>query len=152
MNHEITETQAYARHLLREHRRLHQMLRRVEESWPAAESARQDAVLIGRLLTAVEELRGELAKHFAEEESGGVLEEAVAREPGLGPEESRLIQEHASLLSDLDEVIAGLRSAQSAGQLTGELEQQFQSFTKRLNGHEAAENRVLAEGFRIEVN
>lgn len=152
MDHELTESLAYARHLLGEHRRLHQMLVRVEESWPATESGRRDAVLIARLHSAARELRDELAKHFAEEEAGGVLEEAVSRNPELGPEESRLVQDHASLLADLDAMIARLQSGRDAGELPQDVEQEFQRLTKRLHEHEAAENRILARGFRIEVH
>ena len=151
MDHEPSETRAYARHLYNEHRRLHQLLSRVQQSWPPGESAQDDPVLVARLSTAIEELRAELEKHFAEEDSGGVLEEAVARVPRLGAEETRLQNEHPQLLAELDEIRAEILSAADRGTVSAPAKQQFERFVGKIHAHEAAENRILAQGFHIEM-
>jgi hypothetical protein len=80
------------------------------------------------------------------------LEEAAARCPDLGREEMRLQQEHAVLLADLDRIIAGIRTAARAGLVPGELKAAFQRFVNQLTAHEAAANRLLEQGFKVELN
>jgi hypothetical protein len=102
-------------------------------------------------ILSLQALRAELAHHFEEEESGGCMEEAVSHEPHLGPEATRLVREHPELLAQMDRLIKGLRALVRLTASADEVEQDFRNFTEKLLAHEAAENRVLKEGFGIDV-
>ena len=152
MNHDIQETLAYAQHLLAEHRRVHKLLTEIEDQWLRTDDSARSPDAITALRERVEKLRCELANHFAEEEAGGVLEEAAARLPDLGKEVNNLDKQHASLLADLDRIIVGLYTATGSGLIPGELKEAFEKFAGQLKAHEASENRVLAQGFRMEIS
>jgi hypothetical protein len=152
MNHDVRESLAYAKHLLAEHRRMHGLLSRIEQQWSLTASGPQTSGNIAALREGIEGLRVELAKHFAEEEAGGVLEEAAARCPDLGREETRLEEEHAVLLADLDRIVAGIGTATRVGLVPGDLKEAFERLVDSLKAHEAAENRLLEEGFNLELS
>jgi hypothetical protein len=152
MNHDVCESLAYANHLLAEHRRVHGMLSRIEQQWSLTSDGPQSSGNIAALRERIEELRSELAKHFAEEEAGGVLEEAATRCPDLGREEIQLAEEHTVLLADLDRIVAGICTATRVGLVPGELKAAFERFVDQLKAHEAAENRLLEQGFNIDLN
>jgi hypothetical protein len=152
MNHDVRESLAYANHLLAEHRRVHGLLNRIEQQWSLTAGGPQPSGNIAALREGIEELRSELVRHFAEEEAGGVLEEAAARCPDLGREETRLEDEHAVLLADLDRIVAGLGTAARVGLIPGELKEAFERLVDSLKAHEAAENCLLEQGFQIELD
>lgn len=151
MDHDFQEALAYAHHLLGEHRRVHALLDRIEQQWARTPDELRQAETIADLRESVNRLRDEVAAHFAEEEAGGVLEEAASRHPELGREEMRLEDDHAALLGELDRILAGMQTATQVGVLPGDLKQAFKDFVHRLKAHEAAENRVIEQGFGIEI-
>lgn len=151
MNHDDEESLAYAKHLLSEHRRVHRLVRCIEERWSLAPDPLREPSTLADLLQEIQQLREELVKHFEEEEAGGVLEEASARCPDLGLQEMQLEQQHAALLGDLDRIIADMRMARDVGRAPAELRRAFGRFVERLHAHEEGENRVLEEGFGVEV-
>jgi hypothetical protein len=140
---------AYATYLRSQHQRLHASLGRIAQLWSLRTERSRPATLILQMIDGTEELRAELAHHFAEEECGGCLEEAVSRCPSLGPEAARLEGEHADLLRQLDHLLLQLRRLQPTEQPTGQMEGEFRRFAKQLEAHESAENRILQEGFGI---
>ena len=145
------ECRPYVDHLLAEHRRLHAMLRKarsaiVHSGGPDGDVTPADIVRTLRFI------REELAEHFAQEEAGGCLEEAVSRCPHLAAGAERITDEHAELLQALDALIA---AAPDCGQSLAKrlaLEQDFEDLCRRLFAHEAAENRLLREGFGANLN
>jgi hypothetical protein len=152
MNHDVRETLAYAKHLLAEHRRVHGLLSQIEQQWSLTAAGPQPSGNIAALRESIEKLRSELVKHFSEEQAGGVLEEAAVRCPDLSREEMRLEEEHTALLADLDRIFAGIRTATRVGLVPGELKESFEQLVDRLKAHEAAENRLLEQGFQIDLD
>ena len=141
---------AYLTHLRAEHRRLREFLREIEQHWTEHEVVRLSE-LESRVIRKLEGLRAELAHHFEEEESGGCLDEAVARQPSLGQAADRLEQEHPALLKQLGQLIAQLKAASQAIQSLDDAKESFRRFSEQLEAHESAENRILEESFGIEV-
>lgn len=141
------ECRVYVDHVIAEHRRLHRMLR-TARAFLAANQAADGAAIVGVL----QQVRDELAAHFREEEGGGCLDEAVSRHPGLAAEERRIETEHPQLLEAIERLIelAAARDWTAAQHVV--LEHEFDAFCQRLDVHEAAENRLLREGFGIVVN
>jgi len=98
----------------------------------------------GRSLCApLGRLREFLTSHFAQEEEGGYLDEAVSLVPRLGPQVDALEREHSALRRQLNELI---RLAPAAGQ-SEKAEQQllakYGRFVKALRLHEAGEEEVI---------
>src|SRR5262245_37229875 len=96
---------SYVEHLIAEHRRIHRMLRLAHHTIIGAQGSQQDAppAVVVRVL---QQVREELEHHFAQEESGGCLHEAVSRCPPLSAEAHRIEAEHRELLQDVDRLIA----------------------------------------------
>ena len=145
------KTLAYVVHLRVEHRKLHDDLQRITRNWFSGEKETQQTSQAPRVVEALQALRTDLAEHFAEEEDGGCLEEAVCRCPRLGPEANRIEREHPALLSELDDIIARLSRSRKALETPGS-QAKFESFARKLHVHEAAENRMLEAAFGMEDN
>ena len=73
---------AFATRLRTKHRRLAEVLYGLEQPWAESERPRDMPTVV----SSMEFLRSELARHFEEERAGGCLDEAVSRLPSLGPE------------------------------------------------------------------
>jgi hypothetical protein len=92
-------------------------------------------------------LRDELAQHFAEEEAGGCIEEAVCRCPRLASEARHVERQHPVLLDELDGVIALARVLQPGRVGRQTLLNEFDEFAANLKKHESAEDHILQVGF-----
>jgi hypothetical protein len=137
-------------HLIAEHRRLDQLIRRAialvrpldchSEQW------------LPQLTAGLAAIRMELAQHYGEEDRGGCLEEAVARCPAVAPDVQRLICEHEELLERLDDLIASCQTAScpTEGQVQA-LEQELRLIVRELRRHEAQESRVVERGFGVNL-
>jgi hemerythrin len=110
-----------------------------------AGAARQD---LPRML---EELLKHLQLHFATEEAGGMLEEAVCRLPRLSRQAMALEREHAPLLEQLGAIVKTARESGDLQPMCQELNGQFKEFCHDLLAHEGAENRLAAEAFQGET-
>jgi len=143
------ECQPYIDKLLVEHRRLRQMLREAQEAIAGGggdPSAAVEAVLV------LTNIRDELAHHFAEEEEGGCLEEAVLRCPQLAGETRRIEAEHPRILAGLDGLIAQAKKGMRTPRDRAALAQKFDHVCQEVHAHEAAENRLLRQGFNTMFN
>jgi Hemerythrin HHE cation binding domain len=141
----------YVDHLLAEHRRLDQLIRRTLASLPCWEESDVSA-WTPRMVAGLEAIRRELAQHFREEEAGGCLEEAVARCPALSSEVRQIEGEHQGLLGALDELILSCqRLTQPTARDAHALGQELRALVHRLRAHEALENRIMQRGFGISL-
>jgi hypothetical protein len=125
---------------------LNELLRRIDKSF--ADFAKVSPIPAPRLVDTLVELRSELAHHFAEEESGGCLEEAVSRCPSLSPNAKEVETQHPGLLANLDHIIRQA-SPTSQPSTIASLHRDFEKFAETLRQHEDAENRILHLGFGI---
>ena len=146
-----SECNSYVGHLLAEHRRLHVMLRLARAAVLQSGGPDRDATTEDMLRT-LRHVREELAHHFAEEESGGCLEEAACRCPALSAQVRTIEAEHQSLLAELDALIQRCGSCDQNAQQRMAFEDDFAKLCERLHQHEAAENDVLRRGFGTNVN
>ena len=140
----VDECRAYVVHLRIEHRELHGALQRIKHGWTDANAEYDLPIVVQEL----RDLRTRLAEHFAEEEGGGCMEEAVGRCPRLGQEADRIEREHPALLAELDEIIARTQLALELGQ-TNQNHQTFRDFAQKLFAHESAENHILEVAFGL---
>ena len=145
------DCRTFVNHIAAEHRRLHTMLRQMRSA--IIESVQPDetpsfAVIAGILAR----LRQELKEHFAEEEAGGCLDEAVSRCPGLSAEAKRIEAEHPEILGLIDRLSEQAGSSPPTPQNQLAMQRAFDQLYEQLRAHEAAENKLLAQGFGIQAN
>jgi hemerythrin len=138
---------AYAEHLHHEHRRLNQLLRDINHEVAQLGQAVPDA-RTAQLAKRIDDFRWQLQKHFAEEESGGCLKEAVTRCPSLGTDAKAILEEHPQLDRMLEQIEA---QASDPGTKPSEIQQKWETFSKKVHAHEAAETRLLQMAFGAEA-
>ena len=145
------ECRSYVDHLIAEHRRLHRMLRAAGNAiMPACGTGR---IIIGAdIVQVLREVREELEHHFAQEDAGGCLEEAVSCCPALSAEARRIEAEHPRLLEDTDRLIAQAQDCDHSVAKRIGLERGFEDLCRQLDAHEAAENALLRRGLGANIN
>jgi hypothetical protein len=97
-------------------------------------------------------LYDELKQHFAEEDAGGCLEEAVCHCPRLAAEAKRIEAEHPAILAEVNGLIEQGTNLPANNQNQFAIQQAFYRLYQRIRVHEAAENHLLAQGFGMPVN
>jgi hypothetical protein len=145
------ECRPYIDHLLAEHRRLHRLIQQartsiVQSGGPDGESTFANVAHILR------NLRSELEHHFAEEEAGGCLDEAVSRCPRLAQDARRVEAEHSDILAEVDRLIIQASDCDCHVETRIELQRDFDNLCRQLHAHERAENDLLKQGFGTNVN
>jgi hypothetical protein len=148
---DYNECHTYINHLLAEHRRLHSLLRMASSAINQSGAPDNDATPVD-VATILRHAREELQHHFAEEEGGGCLEEAVARCPSLSAEAKRIEAEHPDLLCEIDRLIAQAEGEKQTVESHVELRHRFDDLRRQLQAHEVAENALLRQAFGVNVN
>lgn len=141
------ECVAYAEHLHHEHGRLNRLL--LEIGHDVVTLGRPDAEqsLRERLKTRITDLCDQLKAHFAEEEAGGCLEEAVTRCPSLAGDTKKIFEEHHLL----DQLLCKLLPQVSdPAAKPSDVQTSWQVFYSKIRAHEAAETRLLRMAFGAE--
>src|SRR5687767_7965906 len=105
------DCQPFVQHLLAEHRRLHTMLRLARNAIRHSAGPDRDATTAD-IIRILRQVRDELSHHFADEEAGGCIEEAVSRCPRISAQASRVQAEHPDLLRQLDALVAQVRDSE----------------------------------------
>ncbi|MFM8413259.1 MAG: hemerythrin domain-containing protein [Planctomycetota bacterium] len=131
-------------HLLAQHRELHDLLVHARAGFD--DPADGEAVR-GRLAT----LRDHLARHFAQEEQGGYLEESLTRMPRLSRAVRDVLAEHPRLLAELDGLLERLAARDIAAEAWRQAGRDFEAFASHLLAHERNENAVVQEGYNEDL-
>jgi hypothetical protein len=131
----------------------HQELRRLVQSlhetlggerpW-SREASAESARILGALLA-------HLKRHFAQEEAGGYLEEALALAPRFTNDAARLLRQHPQLLEATRQTCKTAERAGGEPAVWPQLKDELQSLLKDLMGHEGAENRIVQAAFNTGV-
>jgi hypothetical protein len=145
------DCRCYVNHLIAEHRRLHSLLRhlRLEMVQSVGLDEQPSFAGVQRVLT---QLRQELQHHFAQEDAGGCLDEAVSRCPRLAGEAKRIEAEHPQILAELDRLIVQSQTLPPTNPNHVALQREFDRLCELLRKHELAENTLLAQAFGVVVN
>lgn len=139
----------YVEHMLAEHRRLDQLIRRTLAAVPSWEEL-DTAEWLPRMKRGLSAIQAELSHHFRDEEQGGCLEEAVERCPHLSQEVQKIEAQHDEILARLSELADRCQcNARLTPQQARSLEQELRQIVRELRTHEALENKVMQEGFGV---
>lgn len=145
------ETGCYVNHLVAQHKRLHGILRDMRRAIVAS-LHQGDSPTFSTIDPLLVRMRDEVASHFREEEAGGCLDEAVSRCPSLSSTARRIEAEHPHLLEQIDRLCEKARSLPPTPPNQEAIQCDVDTLTRELLAHEAAENRLLAQGFGNLVN
>jgi len=142
-------------HVLAEHRDLFHLMHSVQSRFampgPPSPEHRAD------LLESLHHLREHLGDHFAQEELGGFLEEAVTRIPRLSAAVRSIVAQHPALLTELDRVIEQLMIVEKSGEGAAGAKSwpaavhAFETFAAHMAAHERSENTVVQEGYNEDL-
>lgn len=124
----------------REMRRLVRALRHAlgnDGAW-SREAARET-------LEALEALKEHLKEHFAQEEEGGYLEQALAVAPRYHDEANRLLAQHGLMSKQVAHVVETARRAADDAEAWEPLIAEIRELLKALVEHETAENKIVQQ-------
>lgn len=144
------ESRSYINHMATEHRHLEQLLTSAAHMFPTWEEI-DLAEWLPRIVEQFKKVRSQLANHFAQEEAGGCLEEAVSRRPALAGEARNLEADHPRLLQQLGTLVQRGEHAQPTVQQCRALEHEFRALVADIHRHEEAENQLLERGFNVSL-
>jgi iron-sulfur cluster repair protein YtfE (RIC family) len=136
-------------HLLAQHRELFARLLAARAAFTAADGGGPEG--LRGIMDCLRELREHLACHFGQEESGGFLEESIARVPRLAAATGRVLAEHPALLAELDRLIETLATADISRLSWHQAARDFETFVEHLQAHERNENAVVQEGYNEDL-
>ena len=137
------ECVAYAEHLHHEHHRLNGLLLEIGHEVAQLASPEANLASFQRLETRITDLWDQLKAHFAEEETGGCLEEAVSRCPSLAGATETVLKEHQQLAQLLGRILSQVSDPATPA----EVQASWQAFYNKIRAHEAAETRLLRMAF-----
>lgn len=101
---------------------------------------------------AMSEMQDHLERHFAREENGGWLEEAVVRAPHLAHRLTELEQQHRPLRERIAHLVKEAETLDGGRESVQKVREEFEKFAKQLLVHESYEERVLQQGFNEELD
>lgn len=96
-------------------------------------------------------LKKHLHHHFAQEEAGGYMEEALLLAPHLTSEAGRLLRQHPAMTTGMNRVLDKSADALTDAGVWNELRQMVSELVHDLVAHEAAENRLVQRAFNTGV-
>jgi hypothetical protein len=141
----------YVEAIKREHRAIGEQAHQLQATLRDAVARGWPAGVVEDLAIRMKTLERTLVQHFAQEEEGGFLDEAVCSAPQYAAETSRLMHEHTEILARLREMIV-----RATGKLAAEPSQSY-PFAKSLEAtlrqllmHETHENGLLKKAFNLD--
>jgi len=136
-------------HILAEHRAFHEELSAARAAFTSADRSEASGVRAAHACLAT--LREHLARHFAQEEQGGYLEESLNRVPRLSPAVKAVLADHPALLAELDGLIERLSRPDIPQSSWEQAHRDFDAFAQHLVAHERNENAVVQEGYNEDL-
>jgi len=144
------EIMSYVQRLFGEHRRLKKLVDVIREDLAGCNFL-EETDSRQNLIRDLEQLHGELTRHFAEEDEGACIEEAVSRNPSVAAQADRLEGDHEMLLDRLREIVETFKTLVPSSAAAKDVAAIFDEFADALLAHETAENRIMERGFNVDL-
>jgi hemerythrin len=144
----VADETAYLQQVRAEHYDLEQLLHQLEHAFDTARSQGWPATSIPRLTELLSDLRDQIERHFAQEEVGGYMEEALSLAPRFSGQAQALLKQHAELSQAVRELLSRARRDNPAW---NSLHADLQVLVKKLKAHEAGENRIIEAAFNEDL-
>lgn len=139
-------------HLTAEQRHLHRQLQKLQKLFTTENNELPTTERMNELHRELAELRRQLGELYRQEEEGGLLEEAIAQRPTIGPHVTALNHEHPELLAETDRLMIysqGTPVTQEFWQVLGE---QYRALKRKLCEHELQSTRLVQAGFNFDCH
>jgi hypothetical protein len=151
MNHTNHGINPYLEQALAEHHELHRSVEEIISLLDNTAAANANGALAERAIYRIDSLAEKLQQHFAQEEEGGYLEEAIARLPSLAPQAAVLQRQHAEFTRVAAGLLSDAKAATTPAACWAALQTGFKAFSKKLLAHEAAENSLLQRAYNVDL-
>ena len=135
----------FAKAFQAEHRELGCLVQRLRHTLGSGRTWSVSAAREARLV--IGDLETHLHHHFAQEEEGGYLEQALVAAPRFSRQAGELLKQHPVLLTQVAEAMRAARLATSDATAWPVLKQQVKQLLGLLAAHEKAENALVQEAF-----
>jgi len=144
---EHEECRAYLDHVQLQHRHMQHLL---EGLRLLVLGAKGGSFAFDDAKTLLGDLADQLARHIAEEEGGGCVEEAVCRCPRLSLQARDLKAQQPRLVAAIDRIAAKFEGRDRLGACAFMIEQEIQNLANDLRHYEESERALLAEAFGVD--
>ncbi|MBX9791745.1 MAG: hemerythrin domain-containing protein [Pirellulales bacterium] len=144
----MADETAYLQQVRAEHYDLEQLVRQIEEAFGSARIQGWPPTSAPRLTELLTELNDQIQRHFAQEEVGGYMEEALSLAPRFSGQAQALLKQHAELSQAVRELQARAKAEVLAW---NSLHADLLTLLKKLKAHEAGENRIIEAAFNEDL-
>ncbi|MGD9648040.1 MAG: hemerythrin domain-containing protein [Pirellulales bacterium] len=145
----MADEAAYVQQVKAEHYGLEQLLHQLEDAFAAARGNGWPTKAIPQLVKLLTDLREEIERHFAQEEVGGYMEEALSLAPRFSGQAQALLKQHGELSQAVRALLAKTRDPKLVD--WSGLHAELQTLLKKLKAHEAGENRIVEAAFNEDL-
>ena len=143
--------QAYVSSIRADHRHQGRLVHNLRSALENAARSKWSKASTAQIVDYLAVLRDHLAVHFAREEEGGYLEEALVHSPELQPEANRLMDEHPHLLTQFDALLGTARAKAGEPAPWPALAKELNAVIRELVTHELDENKLLQDAFAADL-
>ncbi len=147
----MTDDTSYLEQVRAEHYGLEQVLHQLTETMATAQAQQWPASSTRHLVVLLTELINQMECHFAQEEVGGYMEEALSRAPRFSAQVAVLLRQHAEFANELRDLLARSQGGGDNPEFWKQLRAELQALLKRLKAHEAGENRIIEAAFNEDL-
>lgn len=139
--------ESYINLIKAEHRELCGLVNDVEKSLDLAEHGNWSKATTAALLEMAEHLTSHMEQHFAREEEGGYLEEALLFAPEFRDRADELLSQHKQMRDQLSGLLAATVKLGPGDPRWPAMAEKLRQFLDDVLAHEAAENQILQRAF-----
>jgi hypothetical protein len=140
---------AFAAAFQAEHREMGSRLQRVRHALDDGGDWSGDAAQEATM--AIEALERYLRQHFAQEEEGGYLEQALVAAPRFSSQAAELVRQHPAMLAQAAAALSTAREAASDAARWPVLQRQVQELVSALVAHEQSESTIVQQALNTGV-
>lgn len=152
MNAYPMNEEAVLSHLTAEQRHLHCRLQKLQKLFTTDNGKLPTPERMNELHRELAVLRRQLEALYKQEEEGGLLEEATAQRPTIGPHVMALNQEHPELLAETDRLMIYCQGTPVSTEFWHVLGEQYRALKQRLCEHELQSTRLVQAGFNFDCH
>jgi predicted nuclease with TOPRIM domain len=150
MNHPRLDV--YLKELEGEHFDFERAIRMVRQALAEAGEQQWKQPAIENVVDCLRNLRCCLKAHFAQEDIGGYVEEALALAPHLSSKGERLCRQSRALYERVERLTHDAEKLQRADSKWPELQQRFENLAAALLAHEKAELELVQAAFNEDLD
>lgn len=143
--------QAYVSSIRADHRHQGRLVHNLRCALENAARLKWSKASIAQIVDCVAILRDHLATHFAREEEGGYLEEALVHSPGFQSEANHLMDEHPQLLTRFDVLLEMAKAKADEPARWLAMAKEVNEAINQLLRHELDENKLLQDAFTADL-